>query len=111
MLFRSGLDLKAPMGTPVHAAAAGEVILAADHYYAGRSVYLDHGGGVVSMYFHLSQIGVEDGQFVNRGDLVGLSGSSGRVTGPHLHFGVAVQGRLVDPEPLIHDTVDQLLAE
>lgn len=104
-----GLDLRAAMGEPVKACADGVVVLADEHYYAGNSVYLDHGDGVVSMYFHLSELKVSVGQTVARGDVVGLAGATGRATGPHLHFGVAVQGRMVDPQTLVSSSVDDLL--
>lgn len=106
-----GLDFRAPEGTEIRATADGRVILAGDHYYAGKSVYIDHGNGVVSMYFHLSGPKVSEGEQVRRGQVIGLSGTTGRATGPHLHFGVAVQGALVDPKPLLEKRVDQLLAE
>jgi murein DD-endopeptidase MepM/ murein hydrolase activator NlpD len=98
-----GVDFQADEGAQVVAAADGLVVYLADHYFTGRSVYLDHGNGVVSMYFHLSTQLVGTGQAVRRGDPVGLAGASGRSTGPHLHFGLAVQGFLVDPEPLFRD--------
>jgi murein DD-endopeptidase MepM/ murein hydrolase activator NlpD len=97
------------MGNPIKCAADGEVILVGDHYYAGNSVYVDHGNGVVSMYFHLSKPIVKEGDRVQRGQAIGLSGMSGRATGPHLHFSVSVLGRLVDPEPLLNKTVDEML--
>lgn len=97
----SGVDLRGGEGEPVLAMAAGRVALAADHYFSGRSVYLDHGQGVVSMYFHLSEILVKPGQFVAKGQAVGKVGSTGRVTGPHLHFGLSVLGQKVDPLPLV----------
>ncbi len=96
-----GVDYRAAEGTPVKAAAGGRVILSADHYFAGRCVYLDHGGGVVSLYLHLSSRLVEEGEAVSAGDVIGLSGRSGRVTGPHLHFGLCLQGMMVNPEPLL----------
>ncbi|MDD3313586.1 M23 family metallopeptidase [Pseudodesulfovibrio sp.] len=104
-----GLDFSSPMGNPVKCAADGVVILTGDHYYAGNSVYVDHGNGVVSMYFHLSKLLVKEGDHVARGQAVGLSGKSGRATGPHLHFSVAVLGRMVDPQPLIDSDTDTLL--
>lgn len=103
-----GVDYRAAKGTPVKAAAPGEVVLVGDHYYAGKSVYIDHGGTLVSMYFHLSSIGVKVGQVVEAGDVVGLTGSTGRVTGPHLHFGVAQGGRMIDPAPLITSNLEDL---
>ena len=104
-----GLDFRSPMGNPVKSCADGVVILVGDHYYAGNSVYVDHGNGVVSMYFHLSKPIVKEGDRVQRGQAVGLSGMSGRATGPHLHWSVSVLGRLVDPEPLLKNTTDELL--
>ncbi|MGE4293625.1 MAG: M23 family metallopeptidase [Desulfovibrio sp.] len=104
-----GLDQRAALGEPVQACADGVVLLAAEHYYAGNSVYVDHGNGVVSMYFHLSELKVTVGQTVRRGDVVGLAGATGRATGPHLHFGVAVQGLMVDPQTLVSSSVDALL--
>jgi len=96
-----GVDLRGAEGTAIRACADGEVMLAEEHFFAGKSVYIDHGQGVVSMYFHLSAIGVAPGDRVRRGEVVGMVGSTGRVTGPHLHFGLAVQGELVDPLPLL----------
>lgn len=104
-----GLDFRSPMGNPVKAAAEGVVVLVGDHYYAGNSVYIDHGNGVVSMYFHLSEPTVKQGDPVLRGQTIGLSGMSGRATGPHLHFSVSVLGELVDPTPLLENSVDKLL--
>ncbi|MGE4553255.1 MAG: M23 family metallopeptidase, partial [Desulfovibrionaceae bacterium] len=89
----SGVDLRAAAGDPVRACADGVVLLAADHYYSGRAVYLDHGEGVLSMYFHLSRVDVKTGDVVRRGDVLGAAGATGRVTGPHLHWGVYVLGQ------------------
>lgn len=97
----SGVDLRAAEGEPVRALAAGRVALAADHYFSGRSVYLDHGQGVVSMYFHLSALDVSPGQFVAKGQILGRAGATGRATGPHLHFGLSVLGQKVDPLALL----------
>lgn len=97
----SGLDIAAPSGTPIKACASGRVVLSDDHYFSGKSVYIDHGQGVVSMYFHLSEIDVKNGQLVRAGEVVGKVGKTGRVTGPHLHFGLSTQGQLVDPTPLL----------
>lgn len=95
-----GLDLEAATGQPVTAAADGVVALTGGFYYAGSSVYLDHGQGLVSMYFHLSEVRVAPGERVARGQVVGLAGDTGRSTRSHLHFGVSALGRLVDPAPL-----------
>lgn len=98
-----GLDLRGEAGEPVTACAAGRVVLAENHYFAGNSVYIDHGMGVVSMYFHLSAMDVAPGQTVGRGQVIGRVGSTGRVTGPHLHFGMAVLGDMVDPQVLLEN--------
>ncbi len=95
-----GLDLEAATGEPVRAVADGVVILAGAFYYAGNCVYLDHGQGLVTMYFHLSEGRVAMGQQVARGEILGLAGDTGRSTRSHLHFGVSSLGRLVDPAPL-----------
>jgi len=104
-----GVDFRAPTGTSVEAVADGRVILAESHYYAGNSMYIDHGNGVISLYFHLSRFDVSQGDIVKRGQIIGRSGSTGRATGPHLHLSISVQGRLVDPVPLFERTSDQLL--
>jgi len=96
-----GVDFRAAEGQSVLAVAEGTVILSAEHFYAGRCVYVDHGQGVVSAYFHLSRALAAQGQRVARGQAVGLAGASGRATGPHLHFALCLQGRCVDPLPLL----------
>jgi hypothetical protein len=94
----AGADYRAPEGAPVKAPAAGIVILAGDHFFAGNSVYVDHGQGLISMYFHLSEISVEEGQVLEQGDgPIGLVGKTGRVTGAHLHSGVYLNGARIDP--------------
>lgn len=93
----SGADLAAATGTEILAANSGKVLLTGDFFFNGRSVFVDHGMGVLTMYLHLSEILVEDGQVVERGDLIGLAGATGRVTGPHLHWGAKVGGARVDP--------------
>lgn len=103
-----GLDLEAEIGQPVLATADGVVALTGGFYYAGNCVYLDHGQGLVSMYFHLSELRVAPGQRVERGQVLGLAGDTGRSTRSHLHFGVSSLGRLVDPEPLfLYDAPEQ----
>jgi murein DD-endopeptidase MepM/ murein hydrolase activator NlpD len=97
----SGLDLRTPMGQPVVASAAGVVVLAADHFFSGKAVYIDHGMGIVTMYFHLSEIKVRPGERVMSGQTIGLAGSTGRSTGPHLHWGVKVHDCNVDPLALL----------
>ena len=97
----SGIDIAAPAGTPVKATAAGVVSLTAEHFFAGKSVYIDHGCDTFSMYFHLDTIAVQDGQAVARGDIIGRVGASGRATGPHLHWGMRMYGTPIDPFSLL----------
>ena len=96
-----GVDLDAAAGTPVLAANDGLVVMARDNYYAGLTVLLWHGADLYSAYFHLSRADVKVGGTVARGDRLGLSGASGRATGPHLHWGTKVGGRWVDPESIL----------
>ena len=93
----SGLDVPAPTGTPVHAAGAGRVALAEPLYFAGNSVVIDHGLGLYTFYCHLSEIKVKEGDEVAEGALIGLVGATGRVTGPHLHWGLIVNEAKVNP--------------
>lgn len=97
----SGLDIAATEGTPVQAMADGIVLLAVDHYFSGQAVFLDHGQGLVSMYMHLSKINVSKGERVSRGQVVGLVGSTGRVTAAHLHLGINILGEAADPKTLL----------
>jgi murein DD-endopeptidase MepM/ murein hydrolase activator NlpD len=93
----SGADLSAAAGTPVFAANGGRIVLAEDLFFSGNAVFIDHGAGVVSVYLHLSQIDVELGARVEQGERIGLAGATGRVTGPHLHWGIRVLDARVDP--------------
>jgi murein DD-endopeptidase MepM/ murein hydrolase activator NlpD len=96
-----GADYSVTAGTPVLAAEGGVAALVADHFFSGNSVYLDHGGGLITMYFHLARVDVAAGQRVARGAPLGVVGSTGRATGPHLHFGVRWHGARVDPALLL----------
>ena len=96
-----GTDFRAATGTTVFAPAAGVVAVSADHYFAGQSGYIDHGDGLISMSFHLSERLVKKGDRVKRGQPIGKVGATGRVTGPHLHFAVRLRGARVDPVPLL----------
>jgi murein DD-endopeptidase MepM/ murein hydrolase activator NlpD len=98
----SGADLRATTGTPIHAANRGRVVLAKDLFFSGNAVFIDHGLGVYSVYLHLSEIRVVPGEMVEKGTLLGLAGATGRVTGPHLHWGVRVQNARVDPFSLLN---------
>lgn len=94
----SGLDLAGATGTPVASAADGVVTEAGDFFYSGNTIFVDHGQGVITMYGHLSKIHVAVGDRVTRGQHIGDIGATGRVTGPHLHFSVALNDTLVDPK-------------
>lgn len=96
-----GADIAASVGTPIKATQAGEVALVRKAYIQGDTVVIDHGGGVFTLYYHLSEFKVSEGDMVERGDVIGLVGVTGRITGPHLHWGCRVQGTLVDPTSLL----------
>jgi len=93
----AGADVDLPAGTPVVAIADGTVAFAGEQFFGGNSVVLDHGGGVFSIYYHLQEYAVSEGQKVARGERIGAVGSSGRATGPHLHFSVRAAGGRIDP--------------
>ena len=98
----AGADLHAATGTQIHATNRGRVVLAKDLFFTGNTVIVDHGLGVYSLYAHLSRIDVDVGMMVDRNQLLGLSGATGRVTGPHLHWGIKVQNARVDPFSLVN---------
>ncbi|MDR3728129.1 MAG: M23 family metallopeptidase [Terracidiphilus sp.] len=99
--IHKGLDFRAKEGTPVRAGNRGVVVLARPLYYEGNCVVIDHGLGLFTLSMHLSRIDVEEGQRVNTGERLGLSGATGRVTGPHLHWAVRWQGVYLDPAKLL----------
>jgi murein DD-endopeptidase MepM/ murein hydrolase activator NlpD len=96
-----GLDFRVPSGTPVAAMNSGTVLLARFLYYEGNFVVIDHGQGLLTLYLHLSEFKVKEGDMVKRGQEIGLSGGTGRATGPHLHVAVRWQGTYLDPERLL----------
>jgi len=99
----TGTDYPTPVGSPVIAVADGTVVLAADLFYSGNSVFIDHGDGMVSMYFHLSDINVTAGEEVKKGHTLGKVGSTGRATGPHLFFGIRWHGARINPDLVLED--------
>jgi len=96
-----GQDIKALEGTPVSACNTGSVVFIDELFFSGKSIIIDHGQGLYSMYFHLSEVSVSQGQEVSKGQIIGKVGATGRAMGPHLHWGVRLQGMRVDPMSLI----------
>jgi murein DD-endopeptidase MepM/ murein hydrolase activator NlpD len=97
-----GADLKATTGTPVRSTNRGRVVLAKNLFFTGNTVIVDHGLGIYTLYAHLSRIDVEQDAIVERAQVIGLAGATGRVTGPHLHWGARVQNTRVDPFSLVN---------
>jgi murein DD-endopeptidase MepM/ murein hydrolase activator NlpD len=97
----AGLDIAVRSGTRVMASAKGKVLKVGDYFFNGKTVFVDHGNGLITMYCHLKRIDVQTGQTVNKGQRIGLSGKTGRATGPHLHWSVVLNGVMVDPELFI----------
>jgi len=98
--FHNGADFRAAIGTPILAPARGEVVLAQDLFFTGNTVILDHGLGLFTIYAHMSELKVKVGDTVSEKDLLGLSGKTGRVSGPHLHWGAVLNGMKFDPMEL-----------
>ena len=100
----TGVDLRADEGTPVWASNSGRVALVDELFFSGKSVILDHGWGLYSMYFHLSEARVREGELIPKGAELGRVGATGRSTGPHLHWGIILNGARVDPFSLLKST-------
>lgn len=96
--YHTGVDYAAPTGTPISAPAPGKVMVTHDMYFNGNTVVIDHGSGFVSVMCHLDRIDVETDTELKRGDVIGTVGSTGRSTGPHLHWTISLQGTKIDPE-------------
>lgn len=99
-----GIDFRAAIGEPVPSTNSGKVVYSGDLFYTGQTVIIDHGLDIFSVYGHLSKTNVVAGQFVERGEVIGLSGNSGRTSGPHLHWGMKIQGQYIDGLVLIDET-------
>lgn len=106
--YHSGTDFRAATGTPIKAVNDGYIRLARDRYYAGKSVIMDHGAGIYSKYYHMSELKVKEGDFVKKGQVIGLSGATGRVTGPHLHFEISINNISVNPLQFI-ESINKVL--
>lgn len=97
----AGLDVAVDRGTPVKASAQGAVLAVDDYFFNGKTIFVDHGNGLITMYCHLDRIDMKSGEAVRKGQQIGLSGKTGRATGPHLHWSVILNGAMVDPELFI----------
>lgn len=99
--YHSGTDFKAAIGTSIKAVNSGTVVISQNRFFAGGSIVINHGQGIYSCYYHLSKMNFKVGEKIKKGEVLGLSGSTGRVTGPHLHFAFKLHGVTVDPLQLI----------
>jgi murein DD-endopeptidase MepM/ murein hydrolase activator NlpD len=100
--YHNGIDFRALQGTPAMAANSGTVRLAKGLFYSGNAIIVDHGTGIFTIYAHLDRFKVATGQQVSKGQVIGLTGDTGRVSGPHLHWGVKVSGVAVDPVQFVN---------
>lgn len=97
----SGLDIAVARGTPIKASAGGKVLVVDEYFFNGKTVFVDHGNGLITLYCHLDRIDARPGDAVSKGQTLGLSGKTGRASGPHLHWSVVLNGAMVDPELFI----------
>lgn len=102
----AGIDIRAPTGTPVWASNRGRVVLVRDLFFTGKTIAIDHGLGVFTLYVHLSKTGVREGETVAKGKEIGRVGATGRVTGPHLHFATRIGDARIDPDALLERPLD-----
>jgi murein DD-endopeptidase MepM/ murein hydrolase activator NlpD len=107
----SGEDIYAPEGTTVATSNDGIVTLIGDFFFSGKSIVIDHGLGLYTMYFHLSEVRVGQGEKVSKGQTIGLVGATGRATGPHLHWGARLNGARVNPFSLVKIPLDTVIPE
>lgn len=107
-----GIDIAAKTGTVIMAPAAGKVVDTGDYFFNGKTIFIDHGQGLISVYCHLNEINVDAGEILSQGSRIGTVGATGRVTGPHLHLGISLNGTMIEPRLLMPDLPGQpLLAE
>lgn len=106
--FHTGTDFRAAMNTPVPASNDGVVVLAKERYLSGNSVMIDHGEGIYSVYFHLESLKVKVGDVIKQGQIIALSGNTGRSSGAHLHFGMVINNTIIDPMDFI-EKIKELL--
>ena len=103
--YHSGLDLAAPIGTPIYSAAAGQVILTGNFFYTGNTIFIDHGQSLITSYFHLNTINVTEGDTIAANTSIGTVGATGRVTGPHLHWSVSLNDARINPELFLDEAL------
>ena len=103
--YHNGYDIAADIGTPIIAPSSGRIILTGNFFYNGKTIYLDHGRGLKSIMIHLDEILVQDNDFVKKGQIIGKVGSTGKSTGPHLHWSVLINNTYIDPELLVNNKV------
>ena len=103
--YHNGYDIAADIGTPIFAPSSGKIILTGDFFYNGKTIYLDHGRGLKSIMIHLDEILVQDNDFVKKGEIIGKVGTTGKSTGPHLHWSVLLNNIYIDPDLLIDKKV------